>query len=125
MDAVEYHRMARLEGHHWWYRGLRSVIRDRMQRSARASRPLLIDIGCGTGANILALRDVADAIGIDIEPAAVAYCRQRGIQDSVVGSATALPFADASFDVALACDVLSHRSIADKRVLLDEAWRVL
>jgi SAM-dependent methyltransferase len=117
--------MARFEGDHWWYRGLRSVIRDAWRRSVRTAMPRLIDVGCGTGANIIALRDVADPIGIDVEPAAIAYCRQRGIQESVIGSAAALPFPDQCFDVALSCDVLSHRSIADKRALLSEAWRVL
>lgn len=119
--------MAEIEDRHWWYRGLRAVIRDAWKRSVGTgeSRADLLDVGCGTGANLAALRDLAEPVGIDIAAEAVAFCRRRGLSDTIVGSAEQLPFDSERFDVVLSCDVLSHRSITDKVQPLREITRVL
>ncbi|HVL56920.1 MAG TPA: methyltransferase domain-containing protein [Burkholderiaceae bacterium] len=117
--------MAEIEDRHWWYRGLRAVIRQAWERSIAAPRPTLLDVGCGTGANLAALADRSEPIGIDLAPEAIAFCRRRGLMRTLVGSADRLPFADGGFDVALSCDVLSHWSLSDKAAALREMQRVL
>lgn len=44
---------------------------------------------------------------VDISAAAVAKLRERGA-DVVIGKVTCLPFADSSFDLVCACDIIEH-----------------
>ncbi len=68
----------------------------------------VLEIGCGTG---LVLQRIAGfartAKGLDLSPGMLEKARARGL-DVVEGSATALPFADASFDVTCSFKVLAH-----------------
>jgi ubiquinone/menaquinone biosynthesis C-methylase UbiE len=68
----------------------------------------VLEVGCGTG---LLLRRMAEfarsARGVDLSPGMLERARARGL-DVVEGSATALPFPDATFDVACSFKVLAH-----------------
>jgi ubiquinone/menaquinone biosynthesis C-methylase UbiE len=68
----------------------------------------VLEVGCGTG---LVLERIArfakHAKGIDLSPGMLERARARGL-DVVEGSATELPFPDASFDVACSFKVLAH-----------------
>lgn len=68
----------------------------------------VLEVGCGTG---LLLRQIVkfarSAKGVDLSPGMLEKARARGL-DVVEGSATALPFPDASFDVACSFKVLPH-----------------
>lgn len=96
---------------------------------ARGSR--VLDVGCGIGgtARTLAVQRGAKVTGIDVTPAFVAAAsdlsRRAGVAgvDFVEGSATALPFEDASFDAATMLHV--GMNVADKAALFREVARVL
>src|SRR5262249_39643699 len=79
--------------------------------------------GCGAG---LVLRRIggfaAGASGIDLSPGMLAHARARGLHVTE-GSATALPFPDASFDVACSFKVLAH--VPDIEGALAEMLRVV
>jgi ubiquinone/menaquinone biosynthesis C-methylase UbiE len=66
----------------------------------------ILDIGCGAGYGTAVLAEHASsATGIDLAPDAIAYARSNYIHPGLQflpGSATALPFADASFDLVTA-----------------------
>jgi len=83
----------------------------------------VLEVGCGTG---LVLQRVAgfarSAKGIDLSPGMLERARDRGL-DVLEGSATALPFADDTFDVAYSFKVLSHVPQLD--VALAEMVRVV
>jgi ubiquinone/menaquinone biosynthesis C-methylase UbiE len=68
----------------------------------------VLEVGCGTG---LLLRRIAgfarSARGVDLSPGMLERARARGL-DVLEASATALPFPDASFDVACSFKVLAH-----------------
>lgn len=82
----------------------------------------LLEVGCGTGLILSRLRDAArTARGIDISPGMVQKARERGL-DVVLGSATALPFRDESFDFVCSFKVLAH--IPDIGKALSEIARV-
>jgi len=68
----------------------------------------LLEVGCGTG---LVMQRVArfarDVEGTDVSPGMLEHARARGLSVQLA-SATALPFADASFDVVYSFKVLAH-----------------
>jgi SAM-dependent methyltransferase len=83
----------------------------------------LLEVGCGTGLVLQRCAEFArTAKGIDLSPGMLARARERGL-DVREGSATALPFADDTFDVAYSFKVLSHVPQLD--VALAEMVRVV
>ena len=82
----------------------------------------VLEVGCGTG---LVLRRIAEfartAQGVDLSPGMLAQARQRGLTVRE-GSATELPFSDASFDVTCSFKVLAH--VPDVGRALSEMLRV-
>lgn len=68
----------------------------------------VLEVGCGTGLVLARIRAFArTARGVDLSPGMLELAKQRGL-DVVEGSATALPFADGSFDVTCSFKVLAH-----------------
>jgi len=93
-----------------------------------AARPCrVLDLGCGAGflANDLAARGHA-VTGLDRTPENLTIARAHDVTRTAtydVGDACALPYADASFDVVCAMDLLEH--VEDPEALVAEAGRVL
>lgn len=87
----------------------------------------VLDIGCGAGYGTAELAAQArQATGIDLSLDAVAHARAAYPLANIrffPASATALPFADASFDLVTAFEVIEH--LEQWRHLLAEARRVL
>lgn len=84
----------------------------------------LLEIGCGEGANLHHLRaSGARFFGVDFSRARAAFARRAVHAETVAADATALPFADGSFDAVLIRDLLHH--VKDGRAVLAEARRVL
>jgi ubiquinone/menaquinone biosynthesis C-methylase UbiE len=68
----------------------------------------VLECGCGTGLLLERIARFARAAkGIDLSPGMLEKAKERGL-DVAVGSVTALPFPDASFDVTCSFKVLAH-----------------
>ncbi len=82
----------------------------------------VLEVGCGTG---LLLERIAKfsarAVGVDLSPGMLERARRRGLE-VVEGSATALPFGDASFDAVCSFKVLAH--VREIDVAMREMLRV-
>lgn len=125
MEPVIYERIAEIEREHWWYEVRRVII-------ARLLEPLLppsglrrvLSVGCGTGAELTFLSRYGVVTGVDPSEAAIRFCRAQGLGAEVFqASVEKLPFADDTFDIAFALDVLEH--VRDDRRALGELYRVL
>jgi ubiquinone/menaquinone biosynthesis C-methylase UbiE len=87
---------------------------------ARGKR--VLEVGCGTGLILGRLaRHAEHACGMDISPGMLRAAKARGL-DVVLGSATCLPYADASFDLVCSFKVLAH--VPDIALALSEIARV-
>ena len=106
-------------------RGYHKLIDDQAAAIVRrvGEGKTLLEVGCGTG---LILERVAQfaarADGVDVSPGMVEHARRRGLNVRVA-DATALPYADAAFDVAYSFKVLAHVSRLDEA--LAEMLRVV
>lgn len=127
MNCEEYAAMYQAEVFHGWYRGLRGMIRAAICRHVPAGRASLRigDIGCGTGANLDAVRTLGRVVGLDLSREALKYSRQRGINSLAQSDAAQTPFAPDLFDVVLSCDVIYHRAVADPARAVRELSRIL
>jgi len=123
MEQNEYDVMAAVEDRHFWFVGTRGIVRDAFVRARPGPDALVLDIGCGTGGTMRALAGLARFVGLDMSPTAARFAADRTGNAVVAGVATALPFADGSFDGVLALDVIEH--IPDDALALREARRVL
>jgi SAM-dependent methyltransferase len=118
--------MFRVEQSHWWYTGRRKILADFVEAICRRvtdRRPRILDVGCGTGANLLMLSQFGDAEGVDVSEDALAFCRERGLERVKLGAAEELPYQDGTFDLVTAFDVVEH--IDDDLAGLREMRRVL
>ena len=108
MTENEIHKIAVVEQSHWWYRGTREICFSLLDPylHGRDAREIL-DVGCGTGGNLLALRQYGRVRGIDIDSLCVDYCRRKGL-DVTAGTMTDLRLPAASVDLLTLFDVLYH-----------------
>lgn len=126
MQQHTYAIMDEVEGSHWWFVGRRAILESFLKRicSSLATRhsPLkILDVGCGTGANIEMLSQYGDAEGVDVSDDALEFCRRKGLTVQK-GLAETLPYADESFDLTTALDVVEH--LDDDVSGLREMYRV-
>ncbi|MDU0370684.1 class I SAM-dependent methyltransferase [Hymenobacter endophyticus] len=114
-----------LEENHWWFRGRRAGVFDQLQQMNLPKTAAILEIGCSGGPLQQQLRAIGfhNLTGIDISEAAIALAHQRRIPNVSVMDGARLEFADNSFDVVVASDVLEH--IEDEQRALREWRRVL
>ncbi len=109
------------------YSWRRTMIRRALGKDERA----LLDVACGTGDVALALRRYrprARIVGLDFSPGMLELARKKSARvgaglELVAGSAEALPFPDASFD--LVTIAFGIRNVVDRQKALREFYRVL
>jgi SAM-dependent methyltransferase len=126
MQQHTYSIMYEVEGTHWWFAGRRRIIGgfvEEICREMKDERARILDVGCGTGANLELLAQYGDAEGVDISADALAFCRARGLEKVRLGAAETLPYEDGSFDLVTALDVVEH--LDDDVAGLREMRRVL
>jgi SAM-dependent methyltransferase len=127
VKPAEYRRMFEAEAAQWWYAGQRAIataILEPVLQGVAPVRPRVLDAGCGTGFNLLALSRLGRVIGIDLAPEAIAFCKERGVR-AVRASLLALPLGSSSFDAVTSLDVLYHAWVTDDRAAVAEMARVL
>lgn len=123
--------MFELEDSYWWFVARRELVRELLLRhgpfrdsdNPKQKKPLVLDIGCGTGATLKAINDVCFAIGLDRSLEALRFCQKRDLQNLFLATGGLLPARSQSIDVVLALDLLEH--IEDDAAAAKEFYRVL
>jgi SAM-dependent methyltransferase len=123
--AARLRALAEIEDRHFWFRGRRVLLFRLLARELRQPHRRILDAGCGTGRLLADLHALGhDVAGVDSLSGAVDRSRRACPGADVrEGSATALPFPDASFDGVVALDLLEH--VDDDRLAASELARVL
>lgn len=102
---------ADIEDRHWWFVGRRRIMRSLVQAVLPPSRNnQIVDVGCGTGANIASLSDAYDCVGVDTSSDAIAAARQRypSVAFRLGTAPDALGEIARRADMFLCMDVLEH-----------------
>lgn len=137
MQQHTYAIMDRVEDSHWWFVGRRAILESFLksitehlgtgthsaEMPAKAGTPNLriLDVGCGTGANLEMLSQFGSAEGVDVSDDALEFCRRKGLTVQK-GLAETLPYEDGAFDITTALDVIEH--LDDDIAGLKEMYRV-
>ena len=126
MQQHTYAIMDRVEDKHWWFVGRRAILESFMRgivakMGAQGSSMRILDVGCGTGANLEMLSQFGKAEGVDVSDDALEFCRGKGLNVQK-GLAEKLPYEDGAFDVTTALDVVEH--LDDDIAGLTEMFRV-
>lgn len=103
MEPEEIRKMSEIEDEHWWFRGKRNLVRSHLKNGG-----IILDIGCGTGANIKSFSIGRTAIGSDFSADALGFCKNSVNVPLVRCSAESLPFKDDVIDTITILDVLEH-----------------
>ncbi len=119
MRKEDYDLMHVLESDFWWFVGMRRITGALLSRHLTAAPRDILDVGCGTGINLLWMVQQfrpERIIGCDYSGNALAWCREtlksapsyskKALPRLSRGDIRCLPFADASFDLVTNLDVL-------------------
>jgi len=124
LDPSLYETFFAIEDTFWWTVGLRRMVLGLLRARARLPSPArVLDLGCGTGGFLVELGRLGPAFGVDFALCALELSGRRGLRRLARADGQCLPFADASFDLVTALDVLEH--LDDDRAALREVHRVL
>ncbi|MFC4243500.1 class I SAM-dependent methyltransferase [Gryllotalpicola reticulitermitis] len=102
---------------YWWYT-VRSELLERVFRRYVPIGGRVLDVGSADAPSSAWMGALANKTSMDLDP--------RGLDleaGDVVGSVTDIPFADQTFDVVSAFDVIEH--VVDEHRALDEIYRLL
>ena len=126
MQQHTYAIMDEVEGSHWWFVGRRAILESFLEkivqsRKSNAQSLRILDVGCGTGANLEMLSQFGQAEGVDVSDDALEFCRRKGLTVQK-GLAETLPYDDETFELTTALDVVEH--LDDDIAGLKEMFRV-
>lgn len=111
---------------HFWFRGFRAFVQPEVRQAlAGRTSPVIIDCGCGTGANIAWLQAYGRAYGFDLTWNGLALGRALGRRQMARASINAIPFPTAAADLATSFDVFQCLPDPIEHQAIREMWRVL
>jgi ubiquinone/menaquinone biosynthesis C-methylase UbiE len=114
------------EQSHFWFRGFRSFIRPELARAVDGVvSAVIIDCGCGTGANVSWLQQYGRTYGFDLTWNGLALGHRLGRTRLARASIGAIPFPDACADVATSFDVFQCLPEPVEHAAIHEMWRIL
>lgn len=109
----------RLRGAEVWWKRLVGAQRPFAWNLRRLNLGFVLDLGCGTGRNLVNLGGRAAGIGVDHNPEAVAHARARGLEALSPAELRASPAVlERRFDTLLASHVLEHMTEVEAVTLL-------
>ena len=109
------------------FRSVQATVLRIAAQNQMAERLMVADVGCGAGTQSRLWAQLGHRVhGVDVNEPLIRLARQRAEEEGLdirfeVGTATALPWADASMDVCLLPELLEH--VSDWQSCVNEAVR--
>lgn len=125
MEASVYEAEFENESTHWWFVQRRNLFARLLDPDLRPGNARFLDVGTSTGTNLRLLTGLgfSNVVGVELNPDAAEFARQKTGVEVVVADSTALPFENNEFDCVFATDVIEH--IENDEAALKELARVL
>ena len=118
MERAVFDRMAEIDGEHWWFAARRAIISDLIARQNLPQGARILEVGCGTGSNLLMLQRFGSVDAIEPDGPARALASRRGGIEVLGGTLPdGVKLDDAAYDLIVLLDVLEH--IEDDRGTLE------
>ena len=109
------------EDKHWWFASRTRALFSMMDGLVPGHDNRILDVGCGAGNMFHHLSRYGAVVGIENNPKPIKIAQERGY-DVRLGRAEDMPFAEGSFDLIAALDVVEH--CEDDVTVLKECYRV-
>jgi SAM-dependent methyltransferase len=123
MDKNYYKAYYRLEREHWWFTARAEILRVHLRRVLKGRNHLkILNIGVATGQTSILLQEFGAVTSVEYDADSYAFVRDVVKIPIQQGSILALDFADESFDLVCAFDVIEH--VADDKKAVAEMRRV-
>jgi SAM-dependent methyltransferase len=126
MRDAQYELHAEIEDRHWWFVGRRAIVKRLLARVV-PPRPdaLVVDVGCGTGANIAGFSGAYRCMGMDESARAIELARARytGVEYMCAADLRAHREQLQAASAVLLMDVLEH--VEDDFAMLSDLLSVL
>src|SRR5262245_19473783 len=123
MQSEQFQLHAQIEERHWWFVARRRILHE-IVRAISPPTPsrdsVIIDVGCGTGANLDAFRCDYRCVGVDTSAEGIALAQRRFPETTFICGQSPHDVMRwmGSASVVLLTDVLEH--VADDRRLLND-----
>jgi len=124
VETAQFRLHADIEERHWWFVARRMIIRDLLAATVPpGDGRLVVDIGCGTGANLASLVGDYRCLGADCSPEAIELARQRfpAVEFRVGQAPEVIGDTWPEVRAVLLMDVLEH--VADDHRMFASIWR--
>ncbi len=113
------------ERSHWWFLGRLEILESLLKNKIIGNKTNLkiLNVGVATGATSTMLEKYGELTSLEYDKDCCDFLRETVKMEVVNGSMTELPFADKTFDIVCAFDVIEH--IKEDAIAMQEARRVL
>ena len=101
-------KYSHFENHHWWFTVRKKILQQALQKQLSNTQPLnILNVGAAAGASSIWLGQFGQVVSVEYDTIFFNYLQQQKM-NCVQANIEALPFANNSFDVVCAFDVIEH-----------------
>ncbi len=129
MEKQYYQEYYELERKNWWFRVRNQLLMQRVQKLIPSAKPIrILNVGVATGSTSELLSQWGEVTSIEYDKECAEFAQEKTGLPIINGSILELPFADNTFDLVCAFDVIEHieddaKGVSElKRVCKSEGW---
>ncbi len=127
MQHDYYNEYYDLERKHWWFIAREKIISNYIKKLISEKHLhfedlKILNVGCGPGRSSQYLSEFGDVVSLEYDKHCCEFASEKTGLEIINGSITELPFADKTFDLVCAFDVIEH--VEDDQLAVSEIKRV-